>query len=112
MTDTIIVGALFSLVGLVLFVVALFKESGWGLAVGFFFLVGLVVLLFGTNSDEFKFRNLLKEVNLREVSIVGKDQFNAQLRIVYESGKLSSVTLVPKTTVKIKTKETEEEINQ
>jgi len=105
--DMIILGGVFFLVGVILFIIAFVRDEGWSVSVGAFLLVGASLLFMVIGSSEVRFRAVLEEVDLRKVSIVGQDQFNAQIKIIYQNGKLLSVTLVPKTTVKVAGEEVE-----
>lgn len=100
-------GGLIFLVGCAVFFFAVVKDKWWGVSVGVPLILGTMLLLaaLALGEKEIKFREIVKEVNLREVAVVGKDQFNAQIEIIYQNGQLLRVTLVPKTTTKVAIKE-------
>ncbi len=69
----------------------------------FFFCLTLATSWLGVAAKTADFyKNLSKEVDLRNVTVMGKSTFTTQIRLFYEDGSIKKIELVPNTTRKEK----------
>ncbi len=48
-----------------------------------------------------KFKALIRDIDLKQISVGGKDEFERTIRVTFEKGKLVSVIAVPNTIKKL-----------
>ena len=87
------------LIGVIVCLIISLRENRWVTA-AFSFLAFVSYFLFFISLvvNPFLAEDLIKEVNLQQVSVKGQNTFRSQVLIVYKDGKLDKITLIPKTT--------------